>query len=604
MEGQKYRRLIQPWQQRALDYIDLIPEMSFASEFYARYLEKMHLFVGEYDPGDPDADPAPTEDTNISSLLDRIQDPGGGRTNLQGAYGRLRFVIGECYLIVTTDPDTDMERWEMVSPAELRLTAGGYTRFAAPGLPPEQLRDPPDGAFEALDPSQAVVYRLWKRHPKYSMLAQSSVQSCLDVCEELVALTQAVYARARSRLAGSGLLLIDEQLRDLSAAKNAEDDPFVQDFHDAITSPITNPDSSSAVVPQVVWGGRKAGQDLISILKVHDPTATYPETGLRNEAIARLANGLDFPREVLLGITDANHWSAWQIDETTWKAHIQPVVQAFVGDLTSAVLRPMLAAMNVANPERYTVWYDPRDIIEAPDQTQNAKDAWDRVIISDETARKVMGFDDEDAPDEEERNKRIGQLIRDSGLAVFGVPTLRSGSELEPKAGEIEAPLPQGGTEAPPGPGNVMKGPPPAGPPAMSDMPANGQPPVRASAVDVGRIIGACELAVERAREVAGSRIRGKVKDRAELSASVGDVPNRLVASTLGRSTVEALRGEVDAAKLVSGSTECLVARLSTWGIPTFSARIIAGQVEAHAAQTLYEAEPIALPASLIGIVA
>jgi hypothetical protein len=48
----------------------------------------------------------------------------------------------------------------------------------------------------------AVAYRLWRRHPRYSMLADSTMQGVLDLCEELVLLTQAVRARARSRLAG------------------------------------------------------------------------------------------------------------------------------------------------------------------------------------------------------------------------------------------------------------------------------------------------------------------------------------------------------------------------------------------------------------------
>jgi hypothetical protein len=50
-----------------------------------------------------------------------------------------------------------------------------------------------------------------------------------------------------------------------------------------------------------------------------DPTQLYPETGLRREAVERLAIGLDMPPEVLLGLGDSNHWSAWQVDEQTWK---------------------------------------------------------------------------------------------------------------------------------------------------------------------------------------------------------------------------------------------------------------------------------------------
>ena len=69
-----------------------------------------------------------------------------------------------------------------------------------------------EGAWVPVDDRTAVGYRLWQRHPRFSMLADSTMMGVLELCEELLLLTQSVRARARSRLAGSGILLIDERI--------------------------------------------------------------------------------------------------------------------------------------------------------------------------------------------------------------------------------------------------------------------------------------------------------------------------------------------------------------------------------------------------------
>ena len=191
------RRLIQPWQSRALTYYDLIGELKFAAQFYARMLTPLQLFAAEKVLNDDGTiDVVPTKDKAAIAHLERIQDPGGGRQGLLGAYGRLMFLTGESYLLCTKDED-DVEQWEFLSTDELRVQGNTYVRYKAPSLPAELLKEAPDDAYEPIGGQDAVVYRIWQRHPRFSHLADSTMLGVLDIAEELLLLTQAVRARAK-----------------------------------------------------------------------------------------------------------------------------------------------------------------------------------------------------------------------------------------------------------------------------------------------------------------------------------------------------------------------------------------------------------------------
>jgi hypothetical protein len=233
-DSDSMRRLVQPWQARSYGYYDVIPEVKYAAQFYSRALSVLRLYAGRIDEG---GDVVEIEDSNDPGveMLERIQDPGGGRSGLLAQYGRLMFLGGEAYLLASIDKETDDEQWEMLSPDELRMSGGSYTRFRAPTLPAEQLREAPDDAYAPLDDEDSVVYRLWRRHPRYSMLADATMQGVLDVCEELVLLTQAVRSRARSRLAGPGILLVNGKVSPIPIGgdvddANPDEDPFVRDL--------------------------------------------------------------------------------------------------------------------------------------------------------------------------------------------------------------------------------------------------------------------------------------------------------------------------------------------------------------------------------------
>lgn len=589
------RRLIQPWQIRAFGYYDLLGEIKYAAQFYSRALQNLRLFAAEIND---EGELVPTEDEEVKAALARIKDPGGtSQRGLLGDYGRLIFLVGEALLFVWWNPATELEQWEMLSTDELRALDGSYTRFSAPSLPATNFMPAPDDAYIPIpDPEpgkqQAVAYRLWKRHPRFSALPDSPMEGVLELCEELVLLTHAVRARARSRLAGSGILFIDDRIttRPMEATpdEDFQEDPFLEDMTESMTAPIIDEGTASAVVPLLarvkVPDGMKLS-DLVYHLQVVDPTQLYPETGLRMECVRRIAICLDMPAEMLLGLGTLNHWNVWGIDEQSWKYHLQPIADHLVADLTSAYLGPYLK--NVLHRDDWTkfaVDYDASRVINHPDRSKDAKDLHDRAVIGDAALRDATGFTEDDKPTEEELARIIGMKINDGSLAWYGEPAPRGGTvEVAPgiinQAGQTSAPGgPAAGAEA-------EKGPPPGGPPS-------GNEGLTASVL----LSGAAGLGVLRAREVAGSRLRTLARRDPDTAETLKPIKNSDVAATLGRDKTRALGGAE--ADLVAGARSLIVDGFQLHGVQEDVAQELALVVEAHAVRTLYMTRFPLLPES------
>lgn len=561
-------RRAKPWQKQALDYYDTLGPIWYAGQFYSRAFSKLRLFPAFLDEN---GEPQETEDPKAREVLDRVQDPGGGRAKLLGTYGRLRFLIGEANLTCSFTGDPLEEVWEILSPEEIRPTDDGraYQRFTEPGASPIELRDFGD---DAPTKDSVRVYRLWRRHPRYSGWADSPMRAVLEDCEELATFTKTVRSRATSRLAGPGVLLIPDELSDVPLEavgdEDAQEDPLLADLIEAMEAAIADPESPAAQVP-ITFRGAADYLDKVRLISFRDNREMFPEDVMRDAAIRRIAISLDFSPEVLTGLGDVNHWSGWVIDESSFKSHIQPVAQELVDDLTSAYFREACREAGVSNWERAVVGYDPAEVINHPDRSKDAKDLHDRLTISDATLRDAGGFDDTDAPDEDELNRRIAIKLGDVPVAVTGNAT--DGAEV---------------------PAEVDAGPPP-------------EPVVASVAVSPhDRVLVAAELAVERARELAGSRLRTKANNLCPpCKELLVDVPQRLVAATLGQERSAEVLSAGDERALVAGAFDGFVATLQRWGWDTNRAMMVAELVEQHAARTLWDDEPGPLPSGFGGYV-
>jgi hypothetical protein len=567
IKAEQIKRLKEPWQHRALLYYDLVPEIKYAGQFYSRHMSKVELRVELYDPETDEWQPSP--DTQASDFLDRVQDPGGGRSTLIGTYGRLRFLTGESYLVCFA-PDTSAERWEMLSADEFQAKddGKGYIRKRGESMEPETWKAAPkDNRLD--DPAVAektcLAWRLWRRHPRFSAQADSAMQACMDVCEELLLLTLAVRAQARSRIARSGVMAVPSEISPPPPEPRPNEDPqedsFLTSLEAHMAAPMVEEGSPAQLVPLLVRGPAAYLKELRQI-ELNVAGANYPESALRTEAISRLANGLDMPREALLGTADVNHWGAWQIDQQTWEAHVQPVVEEMCDELTGAVLRPTLEDNGIqpAEARRYRVWYDAVKITNHPDRGKDAIDAYDRGELGGAALRDALGFDSEDAPTQ---------------------------AELAPPASDVVAPS-EGEGETAPGDGGTG-----------NDTPIG--PPV---AADQARLLGAAETALLSCRRTAGNRIVSKAPRDRTVQARLRAVDRDLLYARMDRTVLPSLNGGSlnDPLDLVKGGCDAFEKTLEAWGYPPDRISAISKLVQRHAAETLHEERPPALPPILLNM--
>lgn len=545
------KRQAQPWQSRALDYYESLGELRYASQFYARMLARIHIYPARLD----DQGELQQITTGLPvELLDRLQDPGGGRSQIQSAYGRLMFVTGEGVLFGSR-LETEEERWRFLWLDEVKEEKGVTYRLDRDKRPVEE----------------GVGYRMWRPSPRNSDVADAPLRSVQEICEELILLTKAVQATALTRLT-NGLLLLPQEISPGSSEpvgdEDPENNPFMEDLIQHFTGQIENPGGAEARVPPIVEGSYEY-LDRIRWMQLHDPATDYLERDLRKEAINRLALGLDFPPEVLLGMTDANHWTAKQVVHDMWRSHGAPIAEQFCDDLAEAYLRPALKESKYEEWTQIVIAFDDADVVVAPDRSEDADRAFDRGAINYEGYRKLKGIPETMAQTDDEHSEWLAWKMRDVTL-LPGAP------QVTPERG--------------PQPGPTDETPAEEGPPSPGQRDGS-RPEGRNSA----RILGAAALSFVRCRELAGSRLRSYKKSCPDCLEPANGKPNSLVAALVGPEVLPKMNAPTPL-RLVAGGGEAFMGLLVSWGVPDAQAKAVAEMVEVYAARTLFELNPNALP--------
>lgn len=557
------------WQRKAFVYAKLIPELNYASRFYAKMLKRLRIYPAFRTASD---EVEPIKEGLPVDLLDRIQDPGGGRSQILSSYGRLMFMIGEGFLF-GQDLSKPTERWMFVNPDELEIN-----EKAIVWKPTES------GEPRTLPLRTTEAYRMWTPDPERSGEAESPMRAAIEIAEELDLLTKAVRSTAVTRML-NGLLKVPAELSFGSAEPGVEDDPeanpFLQEMVDHINGAVENAGTAEAAAPWIAEGAAEF-LDKLEWIRLHDPATDYLERELRREAIDRLAIGMDLPPEILKGMAEANHWGARQIMHDTWRSHGSVVAEQFCDDLADAYLRPALRDANFERWAEVVVAYDDSNVVVPPDRTDDADKAYDRGNVSDVGYRLMKGIPESQAPSEEE--KRIWLAVK-----------LRDTSFLEGTPYEIEKPEPQ---QMPPGPQPSTD----SRPEAEEGPPSPGPAGVSREESRTAIVRGAAELALYRCREIAGSRIRQQIKTISRVApelALIDGTPNHLVASVLGQQRLKNL-ALPEPLGLVKGGVDGFFTLLESWGFAEPQSRVISDMILVLAARTLCQPALPSLPSGFL----
>jgi hypothetical protein len=545
----------QSWQNAAWGYFDDIPEVHFAHDFLGNCCASIRLFPQiQLNPTDPPV-PLDPDDENLdgdvrkaaavaAATLDRLDSSIGGVGGLQAALGLNAALVGEVYLWGHVDDEASTgESWEAISTREVRVSGETIQILGEGATAGDQTSD--------LDPLRDHFIRIWRRHPAHRLRADSPMRSLAATCDELLLLTRSVRAVATSRLAGAGILKVPDELSFVSPSIDGgeppeDGDPLLETLLVNMTTPIADPDSAAAVVPLMVKGPAEALREMSHLLieRPFDPMAMQ----LREEAVTRLARGLDLPPEILLGLADSNHWTAWQIEEQTYKAHVENLVALITEGLTVGFLQPILRDVGIAQWNQISIGADPSALIGHPNEFPEALQMHTAMAVSDAYLRSKGGAGDEDEPDPEEIARRLAMkqaLPPDVTAALLQLaeilPVLQEIVSTEP----IPEPPAEPEQEAPASPETVEPGPPEEE--GVTAAAARGHLGARLAALDralLARILALAEGTVQRAVEMTGARILRSLGNAQQYEADrrlVHAVALDRAAAVLGPDRVRAL---------------------------------------------------------------
>jgi hypothetical protein len=288
------------WQHAAYGYRNTVGELNAGCMYVGNAMSRCTLAVGKRNPdgsveqGYDGEEPVDGLDTAVAQeaadLISRVQSTRGGQSELLRSSGEKMFLAGELYYV--PEDASDGMKFDVLSTQELLRDGTSWTKYLGPGY----------GA-EPLAPGVTPI-RVWRPDGQWSMLATSSVRSCLEILEELVVLTRLVRASAISRMALAGMLLIPDELDNpdeevgpdggIAEATN----PLAVDMVNNGAKAIDDPANAAAWMPFVVQG---PSEYLRELRHVPFEAANQEQVIQRTEALQRLAQGLDLPVEVVLG---------------------------------------------------------------------------------------------------------------------------------------------------------------------------------------------------------------------------------------------------------------------------------------------------------------
>jgi hypothetical protein len=420
------------WQAEAWEYYDAIGEIKYAFNLVASVVSRIRIYAAVVD--DPSETPISVRQSELvddrlgaaaERALARLNSAYGGQAGLLRDAALNLSVAGECYLVqMPARPAYNLpESWDIRSVDEVTTDPrGGFNVIGR--------REQSTTTQGGIDKNSklgknAFVGRMWRSHPRFSDEADSSLRGLLDLCAELLLLNRTFRATARSRLNAGALYLPDglsvasqgdgdfpydseDGIGPNFTAEEAEDE-FEEQLMDAMTTPIRDEESASAVVPLIIRGPAELGDKIkqFKFERSFDPALAERS----DRVLERILQGLDVPKDVVTGLANVKYSNAMQIDESLYKAHIEPLMLLIADALTVVYLRPYLIANGFEETQvnKIVVWYDPSAIATRNDRATDADAGFDRMAVSANTWRRAHGFSDADAPTPKELSIRLLQ---------------------------------------------------------------------------------------------------------------------------------------------------------------------------------------------------
>jgi hypothetical protein len=486
------------WQNRAWNWYDNIGEFHYAVNWVGNTLSRARLKVVK---NGAEVTSGPAYD-----LLQQFFGGRDGQTEMLRQSGIHFTVAGDCYYVgepgkVEGDPD----KWRVI--AAIEMTGNGSLGYKA------EKRD---------IPSNALVIRNWKKHPRKSEESDCPTRAVLPVLSQLYGLTQHVAAQLDSRLAGAGILTIPSEMTlgvgpsnpPATADENSTTGPasgadsLMETLRLAMVTAIGNREDASALVPIIV---QAPGEHLDKINHITFFTALdQAAEEMRKETVGRLGLGMDMPPEILQGVADMNHWSSWQVEEAAIKAHTEPLLDVITEGITTNYLRPGLLGLGIEDIMEFSIVADTTEMRLRPNRSKEAQELREQGILSEKAVVRENGFDEDDImTDEEKAQFYLEKTAIGSATPAMMIDALEQlGVHIDPAAAEAERVTETISDQTGTNPDGTVHDARPD--PSLLEHPVRNLPDPKKSKTNPDANAASAEAAVFRALERVGNRIKNQ----------------------------------------------------------------------------------------------
>lgn len=385
------------WQEEAWRYRNTIGELGYFVRWRSNACAQVRLVASAIDPdtGLPTGS-IPAEDRHGQEVVNLTRQIAGGPLGQKALIRRAAACLtvpGELHICILQRPEG--ERWYAVSEKQIKK-ANRYADLPEGGRGPTVTIILPDGQEHDFQPTTDAMFRVWNEDDEDPTQPTSPVRSVLDSCAEIERTTQKIRNADRSRLLNNGLLMVPSEASlpeaEISDPQNRRVAASLQRMLvQAAEVSDRDQDTMANVLPIV---GAAPGEHLGKIVHVEfSKEASKTAVDIRNDAIARLAMGIDMTPERLLGMgKNSNHWSARFLDDDDVKSHITPVMETLCQAIYQAVFVPILNTIDGFDTDQYTLWFDVSRLTADPDVTDEAKDAHAAHAISSKALVAHLGL--------------------------------------------------------------------------------------------------------------------------------------------------------------------------------------------------------------------
>lgn len=408
------------WQDDAWKFYDALGEFRYAVSWKSEMISRIRLRAGKKKLGLDE--PEIIDEGPAAELIAELAGGIGGQAEMLGTLATQLGVPGEGWLIGEAGEDGE-NKWRVYSSEEIQIRNRKYqvideeAALAGRGKKWRTISD------------ESLVIRIWRPHKRFHYLADSPARAAISTMRELELVNRKIQANYLSRLASAGVVIFPDEITfPVRPEFQDEPDPFVAEWIETAATAIKRPGTASAVIPIPL----RVPGEFVDKVQFLDFSVKEDEKIIekRESSIRRLATQVDVPAEILLGMGDVNHWTAWQLEESAIKAHISSDVELIVHALTIGYLIPRLKAMG-EDPTDWVVWYDASELTIRPDRTDAAFKAYDRLELNGAALRRETGLDESDAPSTDElRGMVLKKLAQNPQIGLIALAELISDPNL------------------------------------------------------------------------------------------------------------------------------------------------------------------------------